>query len=280
MYGLGCLVVDLNLKSQVMETGAVAEGEAPASSSASKAPSAKNSKTAAMRMKQQAKHPVWHAFRMYMDIENLHKEWIIADTCRELHVWYHRQALSLQGTCASFTWSVKQCAGDYWLHIKKTLEVIAGTSHFSRWGIAVDFPAGTLDNSGILAHIEQHNDFAGYIGDMCAGIAMSRMVWGLDYLFGWPKRFVLLAAEHGAEEAVQEFKDYWKVHEKMMTDCLACREKALRKPAMQHATTLQFYHLLRKNELKLSDECMYWARWASSTIFVLMMRLKSPPGAE
>ena len=97
--------------------------------------SIKGSKLKALELKTQSKHPVWHAYRMYSDPENLAREWLIHDVTKPVQDWYHHQCLQLRGVQKSFDWAASQCQGSYWNHILAVLKVLDGSSHFCRWGI-------------------------------------------------------------------------------------------------------------------------------------------------
>ena len=196
---------------------------------------------------------------MYSKLENLAKEFIISDCTREVHIWYHRQTIALRGVQGSFDWLVKQCSGGYWEHMQKTLLMLERTAHFPRWGIHTEFPAGVLVDEGIDAYAEQQDEFAGFVGDMLLGVFWSRCCWGLDFLFGWPKRGVLFASEHGVAAAAQ-FQDHWEAHEKMMaSDSIVCQQKALRSHMLQ-TPSMQMYHLLRRTDWVPTDPLVNHAR--------------------
>ena len=209
LYGIANLVVDLDMQKKIIlslenerlkanAAGKAAGKHGPASGSGSKAQ--------ALKLKQQAKNPVWHAFRMYSNDECRQKEWIIADACQPLADWYHKQC-EVKGVAASHAWHIRECSGGFWRHIKDTLATIDCRAYYERWGVETTFGDVVQDES-FIAHIEQQNFMAGCVGDMLLGIAWSRLNWGMDYLCGFPRRAALFDSDQN-EAAVAELRRQW-----------------------------------------------------------------------
>jgi len=200
VYGLACLCVDLELLDTV-----ILEQEKLASKGGSGDPSAagshKAAKDRALALKAQAKHPVFHAYRMYASLESKAKEWIIATTTKPLERWYHEQSTALKGVSSTFDWLQLQCKDGYWKHILETFKILDTTTYFNNCGVELDFEASTFEDDGLIAHVAQQDEFASYIADMLVGIVRSRLKWGLDFIRGFPRRLVLLASESGAAVA-------------------------------------------------------------------------------
>ena len=97
---------------------------------------------------------------------------------------------------------------------------------FPRWSIESNFEPEALEEDGLQAHIEQQQEMASYVGDMVIGIVWSRFQWGADYMFGFPRRCVLLASDHRLVISA-ELKRHWELVQSMSaSDSTSWQNKA------------------------------------------------------
>ena len=144
LYGLSCLAVDLNLVQKVaLEREALRLKKGGKDLKEDKDATHLGSKHKALEMKAQAKHPVWHAYRMYSDQENLAREWLIHDTTRPVQLWYHKQCDQLRGVESTFQWVVGQCQAEYWGHLLSIVRNLDSNANFGKWGILLDMEQDT-----------------------------------------------------------------------------------------------------------------------------------------
>ena len=214
-YGLGNCAVDLGLLDRKVIADQVL---APAAARSVARESAEAARKRALESKKKRKHVAWHAYCSYSDLENLCREWIIADCTAPIQAWHRTQSAELEaGVARSAAWLRDQCSVGYSKLINETLAVPHGCLNLSRWGVDVHFPDGVDTEPGIAAHLQHQRDFAGYCGDMALGLAESMLVWGLDILAGWPKRKCLLESDNldTALAAKREFFEHLTVARRM-----------------------------------------------------------------
>ena len=167
VYGLASLVCDLDLNQRTLLKKQ--KHSAAAASADGVVTSGSKARDAALKIKRQAKHPIWHAYCMYSDMESWHKQWIMHDCCEPLVRWFDTQTLQLRGVDGSFDWLHRQCSGEYEQHLVETLVVIHDTRNQERWGVVTEFSRAMLDEDGLDAHVAQQDGLACYVGDMCVG---------------------------------------------------------------------------------------------------------------
>ena len=213
LYGLMCACLDMGyldkaIAEQARKSGvASSTGQASAASgstsaaaaivgsaSSSSAQGARGmtaAKQDSVQIKKNNKSQIYHAFSMYVDVENRSKQWIIATVCGPLHEWHCQQNVQLRGVDGSREWIIEQCSGTYMVHVLETLKVVHSSCHMDQWGIEMDFNPKVHTNHED-AHCAFQDGLASYVGIMALSLASSRTRWGLDILEGWPKRSCLL----------------------------------------------------------------------------------------
>ena len=250
VYGLASLAVDLELLDKFLLDKALLSAK---NAEKDKETTNKGAKNKAIDLKAQAKHPVWHAWKMYSDLENLQREWVIFDTTKHLQTWFQRQCADLKGVQSSYEWLEMQCMGGYWDHIRETLNLLDTNARFSKWGVEIDHPADVLSDEGIAAHVAQQDEFSGYAGDMILGIAKSRMKWGMDFLAGFPRRLVLLATAVWRPAAVAELKGWYELLEKMEAAPSPTLKARGERSHLHHVAVKQFAFVLKRKDWVVDD---------------------------
>ena len=91
-------------------------------------------------------------------MEASNKEYIILDTAEYLSRWRHHQCDRLCGVMSSSEWLKEQCLGEYWLHIKKTLEVVHCGLNLHPWGLEVGLDDVDPTDPATAARCAQQNE--------------------------------------------------------------------------------------------------------------------------
>ena len=236
--------------------------------------SGRAAKQVALRIKSQLKHPVWHAYCMYSDKENMQKQWIQCDASEYLIEWFDNQGDQLRGVESSQRWLLDRCRSGYISHIMNTMRVAHGCDHLSRWGIVTDLEPYMLAEVGWEAHIAQQDALSGYVGDMCLGICHSRFIWGLDFLASWPKRRVLLAADApDAATALVEFRRYIKADERMLGSSSEVAQFEAEVSHMRRAAVDQVRHVLEERRWELDEARQFALRRAKRIMSTWVLEL-------
>ena len=193
LYGLKCACVEMDLWQKLED--APADAAAPAQDKRTKLSFAQSKKDA-FAIKRAAGNPIYHAYLMYADQENLMKMHIILTVTRPLHRWHQCQNVELRSVETGQKWLIQQCNGGFMKHVQATVDVVhCSNGSYEKMGVQqFDFDPAANEVDG--AECAQQDALSAHIGDMALGCAGSRLNWGADFMHGIQKRFALLCGEH------------------------------------------------------------------------------------
>ena len=153
------------------------------------------SKKDAYTLRKSAGNPIYHAYLMYADQENLFKMWIIYRMSMPLMQWHQQQNVELRSTESGKQWLISQCKGDYIRSIQDTVDAVhMNNLYYENMGITSQWPSTTTFDAD-SAEGAQQDSLAGHIGDFALGVVQSRINWGADFLFGIARRACLILDE-------------------------------------------------------------------------------------
>ena len=162
-------------------------------------------KKAALQWKKGKKGLVRTAMLFFLDPDSLTREEIIATFTGPLHRWHgqHQRARSAEET---WRWALQQCDGEYYVHIRETLRLVHDRTILQPCGLSDSDPSAGRAADDCQCVFQ--NGLAQQCGMMAVGMALSRLLWGMDYLDGFPKRAILFSPEETATSKVEVLREF------------------------------------------------------------------------